>query len=385
MFPVKHLYITKTDDKPYDLPTLISSRFDSYGQGPYLYYDAIIQLAARIDGSLLCQNHPSLPLPPAPRPKKLLDRYREALRNLHYSLRTERTYTGWVRQFILYHDKRHPLEMGTAEINDFVTYLVNRKSVSASTQNQAISAILFLYRNVLQIELDETALLPIRPGRPKRVPTVLSTREAKQVIAQMDGVYKIMTQLMYGSGLRLMEVLRLRVKDLDFDNRQIIVRDGKGENDRVTMFPDILLEPLRLHLQQVRAMHLQDLTQGFGTVYLPYALDRKYPNADREFAWQYVFPASNLSADPVNGIRQRHHINESSLQKAVKLAARQARMDKPVSPHTFRHSFATHLLENGYDIRTVQELLGHKDVKTTMIYTHVLNRGGLAVKSPLDE
>jgi integron integrase len=321
---------------------------------------------------------------PKPQPKKLLDRYSEVLRNLHYSLRTEKTYVGWVRQYILYHNKRHPQAMGVAEINDFVTHLVNQKTVSASTQNQAISAILFLYRNVLRIELDETALLPIRPGKPKRVPTVLSRTEAKRVIAHMDGIYKIMAQLMYGSGLRLMEVLRLRVKDLDFANRQIIVRDGKGENDRVTMFPEILLEPLRLHLQHVRTLHEQDLARGFGTIYLPYALDRKYPNAGREFAWQYVFPASDLSTDPLTGIRQRHHWNESTLQKAVKQAARLARMDKPVSPHTFRHSFATHLLEDGYDIRTVQELLGHKDVKTTMIYTHVLNRGGLAVKSPLD-
>jgi integron integrase len=274
--------------------------------------------------------------------------------------------------------------MEVPEINDFVTHLVNQKSVSASTQNQAISAILFLYRNVLMIELDENALLPIRPGRPKRVPTVLSRTEAKKVIAQMDGVYKIMAQLMYGSGLRLMEVMRLRVKDLDFDNHQIIVRDGKGENDRITMFPDLLIEPLRLQIEQVRILHNQDLARGSGTVYLPYALDRKYPNANREFAWQYVFPAPDLSTDPVSGVRQRHHLNESGLQKAVKAAARQARMDKPVTPHTFRHSFATHLLESGYDIRTVQELLGHKDVKTTMIYTHVLNRGGLAVKSPLD-
>jgi len=316
--------------------------------------------------------------------KKLLDQYSEFLRNRHYSLRTEKTYIAWVRQYILFHNKRHPREMGVAEINDFITYLVNQKSVSASTQNQAISAILFLYRNVLQIELDDRALVPIRPTKPKRVPTVLSRQEAKKVIAQMDGIYKIMTQIMYGSGLRLMEVMRLRVKDLDFASHQIIVRDGKGENDRVTMFPDLLLQPLRLHLQQVKAQHELDLSQGFGTVHLPYALARKYPNADREFAWQYVFPAPDLSIDPVSGVRQRHHLSESSLQKAVKQAARLARIDKPVTPHAFRHSFATHLLENGYDIRTVQELLGHKDVKTTMIYTHVLNRGGLAVKSPLD-
>ena len=321
----------------------------------------------------------------SPPPKKLLDRYSEALRNRHYSLRTEKTYISWVRQYIVYHNKRHPSEMGVSEINDFITYLVNGRTISASTQNQAISAILFLYRNVLQMELDETALLPIRPGRPKRVPTVLSRDEAKRVISKMDGIHKLMTQLMYGSGLRLMEVLRLRVKDLDFDNHQVIVRDGKGENDRLTMFPDSLLEPLRLHLQQVRALHDQDLVRGLGTVYLPYALERKYPNATREFAWQYVFPAPDVSFDPVSGVRQRHHLGESGLQKAVKQAARRAKMDKPVTPHTFRHSFATHLLESGYDIRTVQELLGHKDVKTTMIYTHVLNRGGMAVRSPLDE
>jgi integron integrase len=274
--------------------------------------------------------------------------------------------------------------MGVPEINEFISFIVSHKNISASTQNQAISAILFLYRSVLNIQLDEAALIPIRPTRPKRVPTVLSREEAKKVIAKMDGIYKLMTQIMYGSGLRLMEVLRLRVKDLDFANRQIIVRDGKGENDRITMFPDTLLESLRLHLKQVKAQHDLDLSIGFGTVYLPYALERKFPNANREFAWQYVFPAPDLSIDPVSGVTQRHHINESNLQKAVKLAVRLARIDKHVTCHTFRHSFATHLLENGYDIRTVQELLGHKDVKTTMIYTHVLHRGGMAVKSPLD-
>lgn len=316
--------------------------------------------------------------------KKLLDQFSEALRNRHYSLRTEETYISWVRQFILYHNKRHPRDMGPDEINDFITNLVNRRTVAASTQNQAISAIMFLYRNVLQIELDETRILPIRPTKPKRVPTVLSRDEAKRVIARMEGVYKLMGQIMYGSGLRLMEVIRLRIKDIDFDNRQIVVRDGKGENDRITPFPDLLAEPMRLHIHQVRIQHELDLAQGFGTVYLPYALERKYPNANREFAWQYVFPASVLSVDPVSGTRQRHHLDESNLQKAVRKAARLAKVDKSVTPHIFRHSFATHLLESGYDIRTVQELLGHKDVKTTMIYTHVLNRGGLAVKSPLD-
>lgn len=330
---------------------------------------------------------PSSPLhvPSPGKARKLLDQYSEFLRNRHYSLRTEKTYISWIRQYILYHRKRHPREMGVAEINDFITHLVNQKTVSASTQNQAISAILFLYRNVLNIQLEEDALIPIRPTRPKRVPTVLSRDEAKKVIARMDGIYQLMAQIMYGSGLRLMEVMRLRVKDLDFANRQIIVRDGKGENDRITMFPDVLLEPLRLHLKQVKAQHDLDLSKGYGTVYLPYALERKYRNASREFAWQYVFPAPVLSIDPVSGVRQRHHLNEANLQRAVKQAARLAKIDKPVTPHIFRHSFATHLLENGYDIRTVQELLGHKDVRTTMIYTHVLQRGGLAVKSPLDQ
>lgn len=322
---------------------------------------------------------------PAPKKeKKLLDRYAEALRTLHYSARTEKTYISWVRQYILHHHKRHPREMGAAEINEFITFLANQKNVAASTQNQAISAILFLYRRVLNIELDETALFPIRPARPKRLPVVLSKDEAKKIIDRMSGVYKLMTQIMYGSGLRLMEVLRLRIKDLDFENHQIVVRDGKGENDRFTTFPSVLLEPLRLHLKGVKAQHEQDLSLGFGRVYLPYALERKYSNANREFAWQYVFPAQDLSINPANGVKQRHHIVESSLQKAVKQAAKLANVNKLVTPHTFRHSFATHLLQNGYDIRTVQELLGHKDVKTTMIYTHVLQRGGLAVKSPLD-
>jgi integron integrase len=316
--------------------------------------------------------------------KKLLDLYRDAMRVRHYSHRTEETYISWVRQFILYHNKRHPREMGVEEINTFVTHLVKERNVAASTQNQAISSILFLYRKVLDMELDETALIHIRPTKPKRIPTVLSHEEAKKVIAIMQGVYKLMAQIMYGSGLRLMEVMRLRVKDIDFANHQIIVRDGKGENDRITMLPDLLLKPLRLQLKHVEAQHALDLSRGFGTIHLPYALERKYTNANRELAWQYVFPAPTLSIDPVSGVKQRHHLGEANLQRAVKKAARLAKINKPVSPHTFRHSFATHLLQNGYDIRTVQELLGHKDVKTTMIYTHVLKRGPLTVKSPLD-
>ena len=237
----------------------------------------------------------------------------------------------------------------------------------------------------MKIELDETELSRVRPQKPKRVPTVLSKEEARKVLDNLQGVNRLMAQLMYGSGLRLMEVLRLRVKDLDFANHQIIVRDGKGENDRLTTFPDRLLEPLRLQLKHIKALHEKDLFEGQGTVYLPYALAKKYPNAEREWIWQYVFPARNLSTDPVTGMIRRHHLHETGLQKAVRQAARLAKIDKPVSPHTFRHSFATHLLQNGYDIRTVQELLGHKDVKTTMIYTHVLNRGPKAVRSPLDD
>jgi len=326
-------------------------------------------------------------------PKKLLDQYRDSLRAKHYAHRTEKTYLNWVRQYIRFHNPglstaevmRHPREMNIAEISAFITHLAVERNISASTQNQALSAILFLYRNVLSIPLDETALNFVRPNKPKRVPTVLSKTEAKAVIDKMDGIYRIMGQLMYGSGLRLMECVRLRVKDLDFSNRQIIVREGKGDDDRITTFPDLLLEPLRLHLGTVKALHNKDLHAGFGKVYLPNALAEKYTNAEREFAWQYVFPAPDLSTDPVTGETRRHHIHETNLQKAVRQAAKQTKINKPVSPHTFRHSFATHLLQNGYDIRTVQELLGHKDVKTTMIYTHVLNRGASAVRSPLDD
>jgi integron integrase len=325
-------------------------------------------------------------------PKKLLDLYRDQIRLKQYSPRTEETYLHWVREFIRHHNPHldrgqvdiHPNQMTVREINQFITHLVVERKVSESTQNQALSAILFLYRNVLQITLDETALLPLRPQKNKRVPTVLSKEEARAVIASLDGVYKLMAQILYGSGLRLMECLRLRIKDVDFDNHQIIVRDGKGGDDRLTMLPDSLVPSLRRHILQVQATHQQDLAKGFGTVYLPYALEKKYPNAHRDWLWQYLFPAPNLSQDPRTGITQRHHIHETALQKAVKEASQVAKIQKRVSPHTFRHSFATHLLQNGYDIRTVQELLGHKDVKTTMIYTHVLQRGGLAVKSPLD-
>ncbi len=319
-----------------------------------------------------------------PKEKKLLEQYSDALRLKQYSPRTEKTYILWTRSYILFHKKRHPKEMGTLEIRQFITHLVTEKKVSASTQNQALSAILFLYRHVLHVQLDELELNAIRPQRAKSLPVVLSKEEARAVILKMSGVPQLVTQIMYGGGLRIMEVMRLRVKDIDFANRQIIVRDGKGENDRFTILPDSLIEPLKIHLQQVRHTHEIDLSKGFGSVYLPFALERKYPNADKEWIWQYVFPATSLFKDKKSGITRRHHLHETVIQKSIKEAAHLAKIDKRVTPHTFRHSFATHLLQNGYDIRTIQELLGHKDVKTTMIYTHVLQRGGLAVKSPLD-
>ncbi|MBK9927094.1 MAG: integron integrase [Anaerolineales bacterium] len=319
-----------------------------------------------------------------PKAKKLLDQYSDNIRLKQYSPRTEKTYIHWVREYILFHNKRHPREMGVPEINQFITHLVVERNASASTQNQAISAILFLYSNTLNIKLDQSSLNFVRPKRGKRVPNVLSVREAKAVIANMTGVYKLMTQIMYGSGLRLMECLRLRVKDIDFENHRIVVYDGKGGDDRVTMLPDSILVPMREHLARVNALHQKDLAAGYGSVHMPFGLEKKYPNAHKQWIWQYVFPASNLFTDPETRIPRRHHIHETALQRAIRDAAKLAKINKRVTPHTFRHSFATHLLQSGYDIRTVQELLGHKDVKTTMIYTHVLQRGGLAVKSPLD-
>ena len=318
------------------------------------------------------------------KPKKLLDQYRDSIRLKQYSFRTEKTYITWVREYILFHSKRHPREMGVIEINQFITHLVVDRKASASTQNQAISAILFLYNNTLHIELDKSSLNFIRPKRGKRVPNVLSVSEVRTIITHMTGVHKLMTQIMYGSGLRLMECLRLRVKDFDFENHRIIVYDGKGGDDRITMLPDSILAPLREHLARTKAIHQKDLANGHGSVHMPFALDKKYPTAHKEWIWQYAFPATTLNPDPNTGIVHRHHIHESALQRAIREATKLAQIDKRVTPHTFRHSFATHLLKNNYDIRTVQELLGHKDVKTTMIYTHVLQRGGLSVKSPLD-
>lgn len=322
--------------------------------------------------------------PSTPKPKKLLDQIRDAIRLKHYSYSTEKTYVHWAKRFILFHNKRHPAEMGVAEVEAFLTYLAKEGNVSSSTQNQALNALLFLYRNVLQIDLP-VPLHALRAKRSEHLPTVLSKDEVARLLSGMQGLHQLMAKLLYGCGLRLMECIRLRVKDIDFEQFQIIVREGKGEKDRATMLPFSLVHPLKEQIAYVRKLHERDLSQGYGSVELPFALIRKYPNADKEFGWQYIFPSDRLSIDPRSGIIRRHHLDPSGLQRAVKKAAKLANINKPVSPHTFRHCFATHLLEAGYDIRTVQELLGHKDVKTTRFYTHVLNRGPKAVRSPLDE
>jgi integron integrase len=321
--------------------------------------------------------------PPSPKAKKLLEQVSDAIRIKHYSQRTEQTYIDWIRRYILFHNKRHPKDMGVPEIQAFITHLATQRHLSASSQNQALSAILFLYRHVLNKEIDFPSDV-IRAEKSKTLPTVLTQQEAMTVINKMTGLPQLMTKILYGSGLRLMECLRLRVKDIDFGNHTLIVRDGKGENDRATILPESLIPALQAQIKTVALIHQQDLKRGCGEVYLPYALAKKYPNASKEDMWQYLFPSLSLSTDPVSKKTMRHHMDESILQKAVRRAALLAKIDKPISPHTFRHSFATQLLQAGYDIRTIQELLGHKDVKTTMIYTHVLQRGGLAVKSPLD-
>ena len=318
-----------------------------------------------------------------PPPRKLLDRVRDRIRVKHYSYRTEETYVQWIRRFILFHNKRHPSEMGGDEVNAFLTHLAVNENVAASTQNQALSAILFLYREVLELELGLN-LDAVRAKRPRNLPTVLTVAETLEILNNLTGVHQIIAKLLYGSGLRLNEALQLRVKDLDFAQQQIMVRDSKGMESRVTMLPRNVVEQLQEHLQIVKRLHQQDLTRGYGEVNLPFALSKKYPNAAKEWIWQYVFPSSAIAKDPRSELMCRYHIHESGIQKALKQAVRSAKIEKRVGCHTFRHSFATHLLQNGYDIRTVQELLGHKDVKTTMIYTHVLNRGGKGVISPLD-
>ena len=314
---------------------------------------------------------------------RLLDQLREQIRVRHYSIRTEDVYVKWVRDYVRFHGLRHPAEMGAAEVEQFLSHLAVRRQVSASTQNQALSALLFLYKHVLRIELpwlDDV----VRAKRPERLPVVLTREETQRLLALLEGEVALVAGLLYGAGLRLMEAVRLRVKDVDFARREILVRDGKGMKDRVTLLPQAVVVPLQLHLEQVAALHRSDLAAGFGEVYLPFALARKYPRAAAEWGWQYVFPAARLSVDPRSAVRRRHHLDEKKVQRAFKLAVRQAGLIKPVTQHTLRHCFATHLLESGQDIRTVQELLGHADVKTTMIYTHVLNRGTFGVLSPLD-
>jgi len=317
-------------------------------------------------------------------PAKLLDRVRDAIRARHYSLRTEEAYVGWVRRFILFHNKRHPAEMGEAEINQFLTHLAVSENVAASTQNQALSGILFLYQEVLGRDLDRIEGV-VRAKKPVRLPVVLTRDEVRNLLGAMTSSPRLVALLLYGGGLRLLEALRLRVQDLDLDSHQITIRDGKGQKDRVTMLPTIAKPLLVEHLQQVRQIHQQDLRQGLGSVFLPNALAKKYPGADHQWSWQYVFPATAVSIDPRSGLKRRHHLDESVIQRSIKAAVSRAGLHKPATSHTLRHSFATHLLEDGYDIRTVQELLGHSDVRTTMIYTHVLNRGGKGVRSPADK
>ena len=314
---------------------------------------------------------------------KLLDQVRDAMRLRHMSYRTEEAYVNWIRRFIYFHNRRHPKDMGADDIRAFLAPLAVHRHVAASTQNVALNALLFLYRHVLRQEFPEIGEFE-RAKRPRRLPTVLTREEVTALLTQLKGTQHLMASLLYGSGLRLMECLRLRVKDLDFAYQQLTVRDGKGAQDRVTMLPKSLAEPLQHHLAKVQLLHEEDLAEGFGEVYLPYALDRKYPSAGKSWAWQYVFPAAKRSVDPRSGEERRHHVSDTVLQKAVKSALQQAGIHKRGNCHALRHSFATHLLEDGYDIRTVQELLGHKDVKTTMIYTHVLHRGGKGVRSPLD-
>ena len=315
--------------------------------------------------------------------RKLLDRVRDEARLRHLSLRTEDAYCNWIRRFILFHHKRHPNEMAAPEITQFLTHLAVEGRVAASTQNQALNALVFLYKQVLKTEAGRFDQLVRAPQR-RKLPVVLTREETEAVMAQLTPEHRLLASLLYGSGLRLMEAVRLRVKDVDLARSEIVVRDGKGEQDRITMLPQSIRPALEVQIDRVKSLHAEDLKQKRGEVYLPYALDRKYPNAAREFSWQYLFPAQRISTDPRSGKERRHHLNEMHLQRAIKRAVADARVNKNATSHSFRHSFATHLLENGYDIRTIQELLGHKDVRTTMIYTHVLNRGGRGVRSPLD-
>jgi integron integrase len=322
-------------------------------------------------------------------PPKLLDQVRGKIRLKHYSIRTEQAYVDWIKRYILHFDKQHPKDLGAVEVEQFLTHLAMMGKVSASTQNQAKSALLFLYKEILGVELpwlDDVE----QAKTSRRLPVVLTKAEVQQILSHLGGTQHLVVSLLYGTGMRILEALRLRVKDVDFERKEILIRDGKGYKDRVTMLPLSLVKTLQEHLKQVKALHVEDLSQGCGPVYMPFALGKKFPYAARDWSWQYVFPTAKLSVDPRSvdengvGVARRHHIQDQAIQRAVRQAVVDAGLTKPATPHTFRHSFATHLLESGYDIRTVQELLGHSDVSTTMIYTHVLNKGGRGMSSPLD-
>ena len=316
---------------------------------------------------------------------KLLDIVRGKIRLKHYSIRTEQAYTDWIKRYILHFDKAHPKDLGAAEVEAFLTHLAVARNVSANTQNQAKSALLFLYKEVLGSQLPW--LDDVQQAKtPKRLPVVLTQEEVSKILSRLEGTQHLVVSLLYGTGMRILEALRLRVKDVDFARKEILIRDGKGFKDRVTMLPLSLIAPLKAHLEKVKSLHVADLAKGYGAVYMPQALGKKYPYAAHDWAWQYVFPSGKLSVDPRSddAVIRRHHVQDQAIQRAVRQAVVDAGIVKPATPHTFRHSFATHLLESGYDIRTVQELLGHSDVATTMIYTHVLNKGGRGVSSPLD-
>ncbi|MCS6804707.1 MAG: integron integrase [Acidobacteriota bacterium] len=348
---------------------------------------AVRDAASHKQASLTSRESPSAAsLAPSTSPSKpkLLDQVRQALRARHYSRRTEEVQVMWIKRFIFFHHVRHPAEMGEQEINAFLTHLALKQRVSASTQNQALSALLFLYRYVLSREIGDLGEV-IRARKPTRLPIVLTREEVKAVLSHLQGDKWLMVSLMYGGGLRLMECLQLRVQDIDFARNEITVRDGKGAKDRVTMLPQSLKTPLQNHLRKVKAVHEKDVRDGWGRVQMPDALDRKYPNAPADWCWQWVFPQENRWRNQRTGEQGRHHVDESILQKAFKQAVDRAGLTKRATCHTLRHSFATHLLADGYDIRTVQELMGHKDLKTTMVYTHVLNRGGKGVRSPIDK
>ncbi|HBB18351.1 MAG TPA: integron integrase [Syntrophus sp. (in: bacteria)] len=326
----------------------------------------------------------AVPVSVQPHPKpKLLDQLREAMKSRHYSHRTVETYCHWVKRFIFFHNVRHPAEMAEPEINAFLTHLAVKDKVSSSTQNQALSALLFLYRYVINRKIGDLGEV-IRARRPTRLPVVMAREEVKAVLSHLSGDKWLMASLMYGAGLRLMECLRLRIQDIDFSRNEITVRDGKGAKDRITMLPELLKQPLRSHLAEAKTIHEKDIKAGWGSVLMPDALDRKYPNAPREWRWQWVFPQESRWKNTRTGEEGRHHVHETLIQRAVREAVLKAGIVKHIGCHTFRHSFATHLLEDGYDIRTIQELLGHKNVNTTMIYTHVLNKGGYGVRSPID-